>query len=243
MPRLSTSAARLANRLLRPAGVQLARARSQPRQLTLHRSTLRRFDFFSRMAVRVRGLPGEFVECGIAWGTSLAMLACLAEAQNRRIWGFDTFTGFPEPTDEDFAEGFDGSWRPAGGSWRRDLRPYSDANREAVESLLEAAGVDLTRVTLVQGPVEETAAEYRGGQVALLHVDVDLYAGHMAAFRHFWPIMPAGAVAVLHDVVRQPRPERAHKFPGANRAVQDFFGSMDIVTWDESTDYGYIVKA
>src|SRR3989338_1750422 len=56
-----------------------------------------------RLLELVHDLDGDIVECGVGWGCSLLYWALLAreEAKGRRIWGFDSFEGFPEPGPED----------------------------------------------------------------------------------------------------------------------------------------------
>lgn len=55
----------------------------------------------------VRGVPGDYVECGVGRGRSLLIVAALnallePEAGGRRkLWAYDSFQGFPEPTPED----------------------------------------------------------------------------------------------------------------------------------------------
>jgi hypothetical protein len=49
-------------------------------------------------------IEGDFVECGVWKGGNLILLQKLiekAKINNRKIYGFDTFTGMPKPTQHD----------------------------------------------------------------------------------------------------------------------------------------------
>ena len=49
-------------------------------------------------------IPGDFVECGVAAGGSVMVMAIrlkMLGAADRRIWLYDTFEGMSEPTNED----------------------------------------------------------------------------------------------------------------------------------------------
>lgn len=48
-------------------------------------------------------VAGDFVECGVWRGGNLGLMAQYIAVmdENRRVFGFDTFDGMPDPTDED----------------------------------------------------------------------------------------------------------------------------------------------
>ena len=52
---------------------------------------------------KIENLEGDVVECGIGTGRSFIILSTLVKQSDRRrtIFGFDTFTGFPDPKEVD----------------------------------------------------------------------------------------------------------------------------------------------
>jgi Macrocin-O-methyltransferase (TylF) len=176
---------------------------------------VQRFLYFSRLLQRIRDVPGDIAECGVAGGESLAMLASLVRASPppRRLYGFDSWKGLPEPGEEDRASGrsvaaaqlFD--W--AGPENVRDeLRRHGFADGEIERT-----------VALVAGPFGETLPRF-GGELALLHVDADLYASYRDALVHLWPRVVRGGVVALDEY------ELTELWPGPRRAVDEFLATL-----------------
>src|SRR4051812_37509057 len=54
--------------------------------------------------VVAENIPGDIVECGTARGGSIALMGLTLKqlgAEERTLWGFDTFEGLPPPTADD----------------------------------------------------------------------------------------------------------------------------------------------
>jgi O-methyltransferase len=173
-----------------------------------------------------RDVPGAFVECGV-WrgGSLLAMLLTLRElgADDRDVYGFDTFEGMTEPSEHDTS--VDGA-PPALETWRdsraRDERPWSGLygtdifDFETVGSTLAASGYPADRIHLVRGPVEQTLPDAAPGEIALLRLDTDWYASTRHELVHLYPRLNDGGVLIVDDY--------GH-WEGARRAVDEYFGS------------------
>ena len=56
------------------------------------------------------GVPGAFVECGVARGGSAALIAQIAQSDQppRHCWFFDSYEGLPDPTEKDLEAGATG---------------------------------------------------------------------------------------------------------------------------------------
>lgn len=181
---------------------------------------LRQFHYFSRMADKVRDLPGAFVECGVGHGTTFAMLAFLARAQKRTLYGFDSFEGFPEPSEADR------SWRnPQQEEWR--------VRQAEVWELLSDTG-------LLYGPVKdwpilrhgffrETLREEDPRLIALLHLDCDLHDSYRDALAYLFPRVVAGGI-VMFDEYREfskSHPDE-EKWPGATKAILEYLTPLGL---------------
>ncbi len=163
---------------------------------------------------RILDRPGELVECGVFRANSLMRFikfrALLENASSRRIIGFDTFGDFPEAgLNADKAQR-DAFVAETGGGQSLPL--------EDLQAMLRDAGLD-GNVELVKGDITKTAPDYVSQRpqtrIALLHVDVDLYAPTLASLEAFYPHVVRGGVVILDDY---------GAFPGANKAIEDYFG-------------------
>lgn len=160
--------------------------------------------------VEEAGVPGAFVEVGVAAGHS-SVIAGLTASRflPRDFWLFDTFEGFGEalPDEVDLH----------GKSIRDyDLDRYTgdDCSIDTVRSRMLATGVCEDRLYLVKGPAEQTVERFDPGQIAVLRLDADLYAPTMAALRAFYPRLAPGGFLIVDDY--------GH-WRGCQQAVDDYF--------------------
>jgi len=135
-------------------------------------------------------VPGSVLEFGVATGTTLRIL--MAELPGRTVAGFDVFTGLPE----DWRSGF-----PAG--------------MFAQESLPDVPGAEL-----VEGLFEDTLPGYlaeHAEQVALLHIDADLYSAAKTVLELVGPRLVAGSVVLFDEYFNYPGWQQ-----GEHRAWQEY---------------------
>jgi hypothetical protein len=170
-----------------------------------------------------RGIPGDFVECGV-WrgGSVLAMILTLQElgVDDRDVYLFDTFEGMTEPTEHDTHEGEP----PALETWRearaQDQRPWAGMfgehvfDEDKVRETVESTGYPAQRIRLVKGPVEETIPEHAPDTIALLRLDTDWYESTRHELLHLYPRVSDGGVLIIDDY--------GH-WDGARRAVDEYF--------------------
>lgn len=169
----------------------------------------------------IHDVQGSIVECGVLFGGGLmtfASLSAILEPYNfqRRIIGFDTFSGFPGITDED-TQG-----RPERKSVH--LRKEGFAAPGAYEDLVRAIQVfDLNRflnhfpkVEVVRGDFAVTSRAYLDDHphltISCLYLDFDLYAPTKLAIERFVERIPKGGVIVFDEL-------NDEAFPGETVAV------------------------
>ena len=192
------------------------------------------FLYFKELFDKIKPLEGDIVECGVGFGRTFYQLCCLAQLENgvRRIYGFDSFEGFPEPSKED------GSIRnPKKGQW-------NIATVEMVGQLLREGGIGssfiASKVKIIKGYFEESLHQYDGGKIAFLHLDVDLYQSYKVTLEYFWSKVVKGGV-VLFDEYKQP--ECLERFPGASKAIDEFFGDLvSQIQYHQQANRFYIIK-
>lgn len=144
------------------------------------------------------GLRGDIVELGVYRGNSAALLANLARRHSRRLYLFDTFTGFDR---RDFT-GVDSHRRPG----------FANVSLERVTQL-----VGTQDVFCVPGFFPESCAQIElPKEIVLAHLDCDLYEPTKAGLERFYPRVVPGGVIIVHDY-------SSGYWPGVTRAVDEFF--------------------
>lgn len=187
--------------------------------------------YYRRLVQRVDGVAGDFVECGVCSGISFGVFAlCFREErQYRRMRGFDSFRGFPEPSR------YDTGPKAVRGGCAAGI----EEARTTIGTFLGKSRID-DDVTLIEGFFESTLPEYRGGPIALLHLDVDLYESYRCALRHLYPkVAPGGVIAF--DEYDGGKDEL--KWPGARKAIDEFLADSGLtLERDEATSKVFCVR-
>lgn len=170
----------------------------------VRRQNLTRFLALYEIFKRVLPVKGSIVECGVHQGFGLmtwAKLCAILEPVNltRRIYGFDTFQGFPSLSDAD---------RAAASSHVRPGDLYADSHDELLElnaihdSTRYLGHVPKTR--LIKGDACQTIPAFLKESphilVSLLFMDFDLYEPTRIALESFLPRMPKGAIVAFDEL-------------------------------------------
>jgi hypothetical protein len=189
----------------------------------LSRQTLARFLALYEIFKKVLYLQGDVVECGVNFGGGVmffALLSSVLEPVNlqRRIIGFDTFSGFTSPSAVDLKSTVCADLMREGGfavdSYEDLLKSIKlfDANRFIGH---------IQKVVLVKGDACSTIPaylkEHPATVVSLLHLDFDLYEPTKVAIEQFGPRMPRGG-AIIFDELNNPL------WPGETLAVLESIG-------------------
>jgi hypothetical protein len=169
----------------------------------VRRQHLKRFLAMYELFKMVLPVKGSIVECGVYEGFGVmawAKLSTILEPENltRRIYGFDTFAGFPQVSEEDRSSVAD----PSVGDLRCD-------SYEELSKLIEEYDRDrflghIPKVELVRGDLCATIPLFVDHRphvvVSLLFIDCDLYKPTKAALENFVPRMPKGAILAFDEL-------------------------------------------
>lgn len=169
----------------------------------VRRQHLKRFLAMYEIFKLVLSVKGSIVECGLYKGFGLmtwAKLSAMLEPENltRRVYGFDTFEGFPSISEKDV--------NPIAVPEPGAL--FADSYDELL-ALIEQYDRDrflghIDKVHLIKGDVIETIPEFMAKHshliVSLLFLDLDLYEPTKVALEHFLPHMPRGAVVAFDEL-------------------------------------------
>lgn len=167
------------------------------------RQHLKRFLAMYELFKLVLPVKGSVVECGVYRGfgfMSWAKLSAILEPENltRRIYGFDTFAGFPSlsPKDQN-----DQTSTTVG-----DLGANSFDEISALIALYDQDRFlgHISKAQLIKGDITVTAPRFISENpqllVSLLFIDCDLYEPTKVALQQFLPRMPRGAVVAFDEL-------------------------------------------
>lgn len=170
----------------------------------VRRQNLTRFMALYEVFKRAQPVKGSIIECGVFHGfgvMSWAKLSAILEPVNltRRIYGFDSFAGFPSLAEMDKSET---SCHVREG----DLFADSKAEIEELVRINDSTRFlgHIPKVKLIQGDATKTIPQFIQEHphilVSLLFMDFDLYEPTKVALEHFVPRMPRGAILAFDEL-------------------------------------------
>jgi hypothetical protein len=207
----------------------------------VRRQDLKRFLALYELFKIILPVKGSIVECGVFRGFSVmswAKLSAILEPENltRRVYGFDTYDGFPSVDERDAnAVAPPAAGEFGGGSYYDELLQLIEVFDQ--ERLLG----HIDKVHLVKGDAAKTIPSFVETHphlvVSLLYLDFDLYEPTRAALEHFLPRMPAGSVLAF-DELDNPI------WPGETVAALDTVGLRSLklqrLPWDPYIGYAIL---
>jgi hypothetical protein len=169
----------------------------------VRRQHLKRFLAMYELFKLAMPVKGSIVECGVYRGFGVmtwAKLSAMLEPENltRRVYGFDTFDGFPTIGDRDKSKFAD----PAVGELASSS--YDELTQLISEYDRDRFLGHIGKVELVRGDIAESAPAFVKSHphllVSLLFIDCDLYDPTHAALKAFVPRMPKGAIIAFDEL-------------------------------------------
>lgn len=174
----------------------------------VYRGSLDRYLYFLNQLESISGTPGDIVECGVSIGHGALLFLLLGEylGVERTYYGFDSFSGFPDPVKQDETTPITGKgfWASPPDTVLRVLRD----GRIPEEKIRE-------RVRLAKGMFDQTLPKYHG-QIALLHLDCDLYESYKISLTTLYDKVIAGGIIMFDEY-------DDNRWPGARKAIDEFF--------------------
>lgn len=171
-------------------------------------------------------VPGSIIECGCFAGGGLmtfAQLSSIYEPFNhqRRIYGFDTFTGFPSVNEKDANKELQ--------SRKSDLSTHEDIVSEISTAInLHDRNRPISHISkteLVVGDALKTIPAFIENNthllVSLLYLDFDLYEPTKLALQTFVSRMPKGAIIAFDEL-------NTANYPGETIALLETLGMRGV---------------
>ncbi|QVL52069.1 MAG: class I SAM-dependent methyltransferase [Cyanobium sp. M30B3] len=181
----------------------------------------------------INNIPGSIIEFGVFKGSSLFRFAAfrsLFETPDaREIVGFDTFGDFPTTSYEPDQKALSDFLALAGNT---------SIDKDDLINILKSKGVE-RNIELIKGDILETLPSYIASRpqlrASIIHLDVDVYKPSKCVLDYAYPILMPGGVLILDDY---------GLFPGATRAVDDFFANRPeaICSFSFSRAPAYVIK-
>lgn len=173
---------------------------------------------------------GDIVELGIGRGRSLLTIMAMEALFRtfdgytaRKIHALDSFKGFPEPTAEDTSPraAKQGDWSQSpNGQFQ-----YSVAN---LYEIIKKANIPRSihnELVVIQGFFDQTVHQVSSENIAILHLDGDLYASVKTPLSVLADKVTQGGVIVIDDYLVNDLQQKFEPFPGARLAVNEFLQS------------------
>jgi len=173
-----------------------------------------------------RGIPGDFVECGVYGGSQCAVMARAImqdftmwdRGSNRKVHLFDSFEGMPAPGSQDT-------------EWIAAQHPEGTSlcGLESVQAHMTEWGIPPELLVYHQGWFEDTVSSSFGRgmgihqssqllmglkQVALLRLDADLYSSTRICIENLYPLLSPGGWLIVDD----------YGLSGCRQAVNNYMG-------------------
>ena len=170
-------------------------------------------------------LEGDFVECGIWKGGSVALMAHYLKSKeaNRNLHLFDAFDDICEPDAEvdglraiqevGGKDNAQGRLQPVTGFYQR--RGGSGQEKEVEDLITSGVGYDPALVHIHKGWFQDTLpiSSQKIKSIALLRLDGDWYASTKVCLEHLYDLVCPGGVIIVDDY-------RAYE--GCQKAVDEF---------------------
>lgn len=191
----------------------------------VRRQNLTRFLALYEIYKKVLCVKGSVIECGVNQGfgiMSWTKLSAILEPVNltRRIYGFDTFQGFPSVSDRDRSQS---SVHVKKGDLSADTKDELEGLSK-IHDKTRFLG-HIPKVQLIKGDAVTTIPQFFEENphvlVSLLFLDFDLYEPTKTALEWIVPRMPKGAV-IAFDELDNPL------WPGETQAMMEYFENQKL---------------
>ena len=169
----------------------------------VRRQHLKRFLTFYELYKKIIPIKGSIVELGVFRGFSLstwAKLSAIMEPENiiRKIYGFDTFSGFPNLHKKDDNK-----------KYKHKVGHFFTKSHEELLELNKAYNMDkflghINKVELIKGDCKKTIPKFLDKNphllISMLFIDLDLYEPTKYALKYFLPRMHKGSILAFDEL-------------------------------------------
>jgi len=174
-------------------------------------STERLYGIFNAVGTIIdNDIEGAFVECGVFKGGGFGFLLDLLDSlgvQDRDVYAYDTFDGFPDDTIDTL---YDGKAFKREDWHTHNFRDVFDAN-------IARSDYPKHRIIVCSGSVLETIPETLPDKIAYAYLDTDYYDATLHQLGHIYPRMVPGSTLFVDDY--------GH-FEGCRKATDEYLSGL-----------------
>ena len=187
-------------------------------------------------------LDGVIVECGVGIGFSLSILAKISK---KKIFAFDSFTGFPEKISKNDVSEND----------TVDMLKILKFSKKHYKLM----SIDLVKRNLLNNGINEKDIEnkiiFKKGfypesfknfdeKISFLHLDVDLYDSYKHCLNYFFPKVISGGIIAFDEYVdkNESNSKKGYNWYGSKIAIDEFVESNNLSLKEHPEGYKYIIK-
>ena len=165
-------------------------------EYAIYEDRYRLYDYINEVILKIKSI--DYIELGVFKGASIKYWASINTDIKSRFYGFDTFTGLPEPWDN-----------------------FTESKRKGFfETGGEYPEVDDARVSFIQGLFQDTLPAFLKGYTSnnplVIHFDCDLYSATLYVLTHANSIIVPGTIILFDEFSSM-----LHEF----RAFEDYCSS------------------
>ena len=169
-------------------------------------------------------IEGEIVECGIWKGISIVFFSKilhLKKIKEKKIFGYDTFEGFPMPGPKDIAK--DGSSmrsRFETNKINEDSSNWNFCSLKDVRMNIENNTISSENIVLIKGKVENTLKDEHNipNKISILKLDTCLYESTKLELEVLFPRIQKGGILIVDNYIN---------YKGVQEAVREFFAKSN----------------
>ena len=177
-------------------------------------------NFFCLKKIIKNKIEENIVECGIWNGISLIFfnkLLELNEIKEKKIFGYDTFEGFPKPGQKDVTK--EGTLMRSTFEKKKINEDSSDWNYCSLADAqrnIENNTINSNNIILIKGKVENTLKDENNipKKISILKLDTCLYESTKQELKILFPRVQKGGILIVDNYVN---------FKGVQQAVTEYF--------------------
>jgi asparagine synthase (glutamine-hydrolysing) len=114
------------------------------------------------------------------------------------------------------------------------LFDYSEDNLLTILQLADISEIQMRNLRIVPGYFDKTVSKIDSSELALLHLDGDLYESVKVPLNALADRLSPGGIIVIDDYLLDEQFSEADDFPGARKAVNEFLSEATNFSVEES---------
>ena len=177
---------------------------------------------------------GDIVECGIWRGGNLFLAKKIQDKYykeiKRKLYGFDTFEGMPEPSIHDGVK-VNKTYQ----NFKNKNEPWTKASLDDVKNFSKKLFSDIDEFNFIKGKVEDTLKDNKNlpNKISLLRLDTDLYESTKIELNILYPLLVEKGILIIDDY---------GDFQGCRKAVDEYFSDKNVLMISVDKSCRVIVK-